>query len=113
MIGAVTASLLTRPASPALTTRSWLPAFLALAAIWGSSFLFIKVGVRELHPVYVTLFRCAAGALALIVVLLVTRDRLPRDWRLWLRMSALALAGNVIPFTLFGYGEQRVSSIVA
>ena len=31
--------------------RAWLPGFVALAAIWGSSFLFIKVGVAELHPV--------------------------------------------------------------
>jgi hypothetical protein len=30
--------------------KGWLPGYLALAAIWGSSFLFIKVGISELHP---------------------------------------------------------------
>ena len=40
-----------------------------LAAIWGSSFLFIKVGVTELHPLFVALGRVLGGALALVVVL--------------------------------------------
>jgi drug/metabolite transporter (DMT)-like permease len=92
---------------------AWLPAFIALAAIWGSSFLFIKVGIRELHPAWVTFGRVSTGALTLLVLLLVTRDRLPRGLGLWARMAVLAFIGNVIPFTLFGYGEQRVSSIVA
>lgn len=61
----------------ASTIRQWLPGLLVLAAIWGSSFLFIKVGVREMHPAYVTLGRVGSGALALLVALLVTRDRLP------------------------------------
>lgn len=92
---------------------SWLPHFVAIAAMWGSSFLFIKVGVRELHPVHVTLLRCAVGALTLLVVLLVRRDRLPRGWRVWAHLAVIAFIGNVVPFTLLGYGEQRVSSIIA
>lgn len=112
-IGAVTATPLTTPLPDQPRWATWLPAFIVLAAIWGSSFLFIKVGVRELHPVYVTLFRCAAGALALLLVLVISRDRLPTDRRLLARMAGLALVGNAAPFTLFGYGEQRVSSIIA
>lgn len=99
------------PDKPAL--RSWLPGFLALAVIWGASFLFIKVGIRELHPVYVTLGRVAAGALALLVVLLATRDRLPRDRRLWGHLAVVAAVGVALPFTLFGYGEQRIPSMLA
>ena len=91
----------------------WLPAFLTLAVIWGTSFLFIKVGVRELHPLWLTFGRVAAGVLTLTVVLLVTRDRLPRDPRLWGHLSVIALLGVALPFTLFGFGEQRVSSVLA
>jgi len=93
--------------------RSWLPGFLFLAAIWGSSFLFIKVGVTELHPLYVTLGRVVAGALTLLVVLAVLRDRLPRDPRLWLHLAVIGAIGVALPFTLFGYGEQRVPSMLA
>ncbi|WBC11275.1 DMT family transporter [Micromonospora sp. WMMA1947] len=93
--------------------RSWLPGFVALAAIWGSSFLFIKVGVTELHPVHLTLYRVATGALTLLVVLAVLRDRLPRDLRVWAHMLVVAALGVAVPFTLFGYGEQRVESMLA
>ncbi|MFG1713833.1 DMT family transporter [Micromonospora sp. NPDC049203] len=93
--------------------RAWLPGFVALAAIWGSSFLFIKVGVTELHPVHLTLYRVATGALTLLVVLAVLRDRLPRDLRVWAHMLVVAAFGVAVPFTLFGYGEQRVESMLA
>jgi drug/metabolite transporter (DMT)-like permease len=90
-----------------------LPGYLALALIWGSSFLFIKVGVRELHPLYVTLGRVVAGALTVVGVLLVTRGKLPRDPRVWGHLAFVGAVGVAIPFTLFGYGEQRVSSVLA
>ena len=93
--------------------RGWLPSYLALAAIWGTSFLFIKVGVRELHPLWLTFARVIAGASVLLVVLAVTRDRLPRDARLWGHLAVVAALGVSLPFTLFGYGEQRVSSVLA
>ncbi|MFF5215030.1 DMT family transporter [Micromonospora sp. NPDC000442] len=99
------------PDRPAL--RSWLPGFIALAAIWGSSFLFIKVGVAELHPLHLTLYRVGSGALTLLVVLAVLRDRLPRDPRVWGHLTVIAAFGVALPFTLFGYGEQRVESMLA
>jgi drug/metabolite transporter (DMT)-like permease len=91
----------------------WVPPFVALAVIWGSSFLFIKIGVRELHPMYVALGRVGAGALTLLAVLAITRDRLPRDPRLWGHIAVFAAFGVAVPFTLFGYGEERVSSVLA
>jgi drug/metabolite transporter (DMT)-like permease len=93
--------------------RGWLPSFLVLAVVWGNSFLFIKVGIRELHPLWLTFGRVAIGALTLVVVLIVTRDRLPRDLRLWGHLTVAAAIGIAIPYTLFGYGEQRVSSVLA
>jgi drug/metabolite transporter (DMT)-like permease len=93
--------------------RAWLPGYLLLAAIWGTSFLFIKVGVRELHPLWLTFGRVAAGVLTLLVVLAITRDRLPRDPKLWGHLMVVGALGVAVPFTLFGYGEQRVSSVLA
>ncbi len=93
--------------------RGWLPGFILLGVIWGSSFLFIKIGVAELHPLYVTLGRVLAGALTLLVVIGATRDRLPRDLRLWGHLTVTGVVGTAMPFTLFGYGEERVSSSLA
>ncbi|MEU1889460.1 DMT family transporter [Micromonospora sp. WMMD987] len=105
---------MTRPPTPDRPAlRSWLPGFLALAAIWGSSFLFIKVGVAELHPLHLTLYRVATGAATLLVVLVLLRDRLPGGPRVWAHLVVLATFGVTIPFTLFGYGEQRVESMLA
>jgi drug/metabolite transporter (DMT)-like permease len=84
-----------------------------LAAIWGSSFLFIKVGVSELHPLYVTLGRVACGAAALLVVLVVTRDRLPRSPVVWAHNAVISVVGVAAPFSLFAFGEQRISSTLA
>jgi drug/metabolite transporter (DMT)-like permease len=111
-VSGVTTDTAPDPAAP-VELRRWLPSFLLLAAIWGTSFLFIKVGVRELPPLWLTFGRVAAGLLTLLVVLAVTRDRLPRDPRLWGHLAVVALLGVVLPFTLFGFGEQRVSSVLA
>jgi drug/metabolite transporter (DMT)-like permease len=83
--------------------KGWLPGYLALAAIWGSSFLFIKVGISELHPLYVTLGRVASGALTLLVILAFLRHRLPRDPRVWGHLAVVAAIGVAVPFTLFGF----------
>jgi drug/metabolite transporter (DMT)-like permease len=83
-----------------------------LGMIWGSSFLFIKIGVSELHPFYVAWARVASGALALLVILLVTRHRLP-DLRGWGHNAVVGVIGVAAPFSLFGYGEQRIPSILA
>jgi drug/metabolite transporter (DMT)-like permease len=102
------------PATPErVEPRSWLPGFVALAFIWGMSFLFIKIGVRELHPLYVALGRVATGAVAVSAVLLTTGARLPREPRVWGHLTVVGAVGVAIPFALFGYGEQRVSSVLA
>ncbi len=91
---------------------AWFPGYLALTVIWGSSFLFIKVGVAELHPVHVTLGRVVTGAIAVLVILAATRTKLPRDLRTWGHFAVVGI-GAAVPFTLFGYAEQRIPSLLA
>jgi drug/metabolite transporter (DMT)-like permease len=93
--------------------RSWLPAFLGLSLIWGSSFLFIKVGVRHFEALQVAFGRCALGAIALVAIMAVRRERLPRGWRLWGHLFVLAIFFNSVPFALFAFGETKVASVVA
>ncbi len=93
--------------------RRWLPAYAALALVWGNSFLFIKVAVEALHPLHVTLGRMVLGAATLLLALAVTRRRLPRDARLWGHFAVVSVALTTVPFTLFAYGEQHVSSVLA
>src|ERR1700712_4562261 len=97
-------STLSTPDKPSV--RSWLPTMLALGAIWGCSFLFISVGVRELHPAYLALGRVIAGSLVLLIFLAIKREPLPRSPRIWAHMFVQGAIGSAIPWTLFGYGEE-------
>ncbi|MFB7662687.1 DMT family transporter [Kitasatospora sp. NPDC056138] len=91
----------------------WWDALLLLALIWGSSFLFVKVAVRVMPPGYVALARMAVGAVTLLLVLAATGQRLPRGRAVWGHSAVTALLVNVAPFTLFSWGEQHVSSVLA
>lgn len=93
--------------------RRWVPSLVGLGGIWGCSFLFIAVGVRELHPIYVSLGRVVIGAAVLIAILAVRGQAMPRSLRLWAHCSVLGAVGAALPFTLFGYGGQRIPSLLA
>jgi len=84
---------------------------LLLTAIWGASFLLIKVGLEAFAPLQIVLGRMVVGALALIAVLAVRREALPRDPRRWAHAAVAATLLNTVPFTLFAYAEQRIPSV--
>lgn len=91
----------------------WQAQFIVLATIWGSSFLLIKVLGEHWSALWVAFGRIALGAVTLVVLVALRRERLPADRWLWLHCAAVALVFNSIPWTLFAYGEQHTSSIVA
>lgn len=87
--------------------------YLLLVAIWGASFLFIKVGLEALAPLQVVLGRVGLGAAVLVAVVVARRIRLPREPRLWAHLLVTATLLNTVPFILFAYAEQRIPSAVA
>jgi drug/metabolite transporter (DMT)-like permease len=84
-----------------------------LAAIWGSSFLFIKVLDRHWPAMWVAFGRVAFGAATLLILAVIRGERLSFDRTMWLHLAVVAALFNAIPFTLFAYGEKHVSSVVA
>lgn len=95
-------------------TPRWLPVqFTALSLAWGSSFLFIKVGLDGLSPLQVVTGRMVLGALALGLVLLVGRTPLPRGRRAWGHIGVVSLLLCVIPFSLFAWAGQYIASGLA
>ena len=87
--------------------------FVALTLIWGASFLFIKIGVETLAPLQVTFGRMMFGSLTLLAVALARRERLPDEPRVWAHLVVAATLANTVPFTLFAYAEQHISSALA
>jgi drug/metabolite transporter (DMT)-like permease len=84
-----------------------------LALFWGSSFLWIKIGLASFAPVQMTFIRLVLGASVLVVLCFAGHNRLPRDPRLWGHLAVAAFFGNAVPFTLFALGERSVDSGVA
>jgi drug/metabolite transporter (DMT)-like permease len=88
----------------------------ALAALWGASFMFIKVGVRELAPGTLICFRLALGTLTLLPVALVTLGG--RELGRQLRGAAgplviVGLLNSALPITVLAWAEKRVDSGLA
>jgi drug/metabolite transporter (DMT)-like permease len=88
----------------------------AVALLWGASFLFIKVAVRELAPATLILGRLglASLTLAVIVPLLVGGRRTLAEIRAnagWL--AVVGLVNVAIPFWLLSWGETRIASGLA
>ncbi len=84
-----------------------------LAAVWGASFLFIKVAVADIPPLTLVAGRVLLGCLALLLLLRLVGQALPRDRRLWLDFFVVALVGNVVPFFLIAWGELEIDSALA
>jgi drug/metabolite transporter (DMT)-like permease len=95
--------------------RGYLLLLCPLAAIWGASFLFIKVAVRDMEPSVVMEGRTAISALTLAPVLVLQRGRgAVRDLRaVALPGLLLGVANSAVPFTLIAWGEKHVDSGVA
>ena len=85
----------------------------ALALVWGWSFLFIKVAGRGMTPATVAGTRIALGAIVLTVALRVAGGPLPRDRTAWRHFFVMGLTYSAVPFTLLAWGEQHISSSVA
>jgi drug/metabolite transporter (DMT)-like permease len=98
---------------PSRTPVPWQLKFLALSLIWGSSFLLMKLGLHALAPVQIAFVRITAGALVLLVLLRLTRGRLPSGARVWSHLLFSSVFLTVLPFTGFALGETRVSSALA
>lgn len=84
--------------------------FALLALIWGSSFLFMKLALEGLSPSQVVAGRLGLGALTLVIVMVVTRRRWPRDGGFWARMVIVAMLLCVVPFLLFAWAGQHIPS---
>lgn len=87
--------------------------FLSLALIWGASFTFIKVSLGGLAPSQLVLMRLVLGAAFLLVVISVSRVRLPAFGSVWAHMAVTASLGMVVPFLLLAWGEQHTSAALA
>jgi drug/metabolite transporter (DMT)-like permease len=84
-----------------------------LALMWGSSYLFIKIGVETLPPLSLVGLRLLVGLAVLLAVVAVTRTPLPRDLHTLGPLAILGAVNIAVPFWLIGWAEQHISSGLA
>lgn len=93
--------------------RGTVWAFIALSMVWGASFLFMKLGLQGLSPAQVVVGRLTLGGAVLVGIMLMTRRSWPRERRIWTHMLVVAITFAVLPYSLFSWAEQQVSSGLA
>src|SRR2546430_14414686 len=85
----------------------------ALALIWGSGFLWIKLSLHGFVPILVVLIRLALGAAILSAWLFARGGRLPTGPTLWAHRTVAAVMANVTPYLLVAAAERQVDSALA
>lgn len=81
-----------------------------ISLIWGSSFLWIAIGLDAFHPGVIALFRMVFGA---AIVALVPSARQPMPRSTWPVLAVVAIGGNAAPAVFFPLAQQRIESSVA
>jgi len=84
-----------------------------LSILWGGSFFFNGVVLREVPPLTVVLLRVALASLILLPLLWVYRIRLPAGFSGWRPFIAIGLLNNVLPFSLIVVGQTYIPSGLA
>lgn len=95
-----------------MAARDWLWIIL-LGAIWGGSFIFNAILIRELGPLWVSGLRVAIAALGCWLAMAMLRKPIPRDPALWLQLGLLGVLAYAVPFSLFPLAQAHVASGVA
>jgi drug/metabolite transporter (DMT)-like permease len=83
-----------------------------LSAVWGASFILIKIAGADMPPAWVAVGRLAFGAAFLWIALRLGRHNMP-PLRLLPALVVVSVLNNAIPFCLFPWGERTVPSSIA
>lgn len=89
--------------------KAWLPEFVLLAAIWGASFLFMRIGVAELGALATAGLRVSIAALFLLPLALARGHgaALRQNWK---RTAVVGVLNSAIPFVCFSYALLSIST---
>jgi drug/metabolite transporter (DMT)-like permease len=99
-------------AGTGMDERDWALLVL-LSILWGGSFFFTGIAVRELPPLTIVLARVAIAAVLILPVLWASGAKLPTGLAGWMPFLVMGLLNNVIPFSLIVSGQTQITSGLA
>jgi drug/metabolite transporter (DMT)-like permease len=85
----------------------------ALVALWGSNFMFIKLGVAAVPPATLVATRLVIGAIILVGVVRALGYTFPPIGRAWMPYVVLGIVGNCMPFWFITWGQKSIDSALA
>jgi drug/metabolite transporter (DMT)-like permease len=94
------------------TRSDWLT-LMALGLMWGTSYVFIKLGVQTLPTFTLIAARLGIGLALLATVVAFAGERLPRDLRIYGHLVVMSVINIVLPFALITTAERSVDSALA
>lgn len=95
-----------------MTTRNWA-LLLFLSLLWGGSFFFVAIAVKELPPLTIVALRTGIAALALVFVLKMRRESWPFAGGAVACFFVMGLFNNFIPFSLLFWAQTLIPSGLA
>ncbi len=84
--------------------------FWILTIIWGSLYLFSRVGVESIHPIHMTFMRIGVAAVGLNIIVILRRLPIPKDPKTLLHLFINGIGGLMLPILLLNWGLQTVES---
>lgn len=84
-----------------------------LALVWGSSFFFSKVALRDLPPFTIVWVRSVLGALLLWCIVKMSGQSMRLPFKVWRDFAVLGVLNTTIPFSLISYGQTQIASGLA
>ena len=95
-----------------MNTGEWL-LLLVLAVLWGGTYIFNQIALRELNFFQVVFGRLSGGALILLAITRLRGYRLPLSLRVWGSFVVLGFLNNLLPFSLVVWGQNHISAGLA
>ncbi len=84
-----------------------------LSLLWGSSFFFAKIALVDIPPLTLVFLRVLTASAALALILQMQSTKLPRGCNLWLMFICMGILNNLIPFSLFYWGQTQIGAGLA
>jgi drug/metabolite transporter (DMT)-like permease len=84
-----------------------------ISFLWGLSFFFIEIALREVGPFTLVFYRIGIAALILLACVYLSGERLPKDALSWSKFFKLGALNNLIPFSLISWGQIYIDSSLA
>jgi drug/metabolite transporter (DMT)-like permease len=103
---------MTKNSAPTLDLKS-AAMLLSLATVWGGSFFFAEIALREVPPLTITLHRVIWAVPILALIVLLKGIAVPYSIRVWGAYLVMGALNNAIPFSLIFWGQTQIDSGLA